>query len=118
MKAICAFLMVVCVMAISIDYGEGAEAVKLPPPVMTGGMPLVEALKVRRTVHRFASRPLDLGQISQLLWGADGTTDPRGLRTSPSAGAAYPLDLYLVVGERGVADLPRGFTTTRWRPRP
>jgi SagB-type dehydrogenase family enzyme len=88
--------------------GQAAEAIKLPPPVKTGGMPLVEALRVRRTVRRFASRPLDLGQISQLLWGADGTSDPRGLRTSPSAGATYPLDLYLVVGERGVADLAAG----------
>ena len=57
---------------------------------------------------RFASRALDLGQISQLLWSGDGTSDPRGLRTSPSAGATYPLDLYLVVGERGVTDLPAG----------
>jgi SagB-type dehydrogenase family enzyme len=88
--------------------GRGAEAIKLPAPVKTGGMPLVEALQVRRTVRHFASRPLDLGQISQLLWGAGGTTDPRGLRTSPSAGATYPLDLYLVVGERGVADLAPG----------
>ena len=88
--------------------GFGAEAVKLPPPVKTGGMPLVEALEVRRTVRRFVSRPLSLGHISQLLWGADGTSDPRGLRTAPSAGATYPLDLYLVVGERGVKDLPAG----------
>ncbi len=70
-------------------------------------MSLAHALEVRRTVRRFASRPLDLAQISQLLWSADGTSDPRGLRTSPSAGATYPLDLYLVVGERGVADLAR-----------
>ncbi len=88
--------------------GFGAAAIKLPPPVKTGGMPLVEALEVRRTVRHFASRSLDLGRISQLLWGADGTSDPRGLRTAPSAGATYPLDLYLVVGERGVKDLPAG----------
>ena len=88
--------------------GFGAEVIKLPPPVKTGGMSLAEALEVRRTVRRFASRPLDLGRISQLLWGAGGLSDPRGLRTSPSAGATYPLDLYLVVGERGVKDLPAG----------
>ena len=98
--------------------GQAAEAIKLPPPVMTGGMPLVEALEVRRTVRRFASRPLDLGQISQLLWGADGTTDPRGLRTSPSAGAATPWTSTWWWGSGGWPILPRGFTTTRWRPRP
>jgi len=88
--------------------GSGAEAIKLPPPVKTGGLPLAEALEVRRTVRRFASRPLDLAQVSQLLWGADGMTDPRGLRTSPSAGATYPLDLYLVAGVRGVDNLSPG----------
>ena len=102
------FVVVLGIMLLQPPGGQGAEAVKLPPPVKTGGMPLAEALNVRRTVRHFASRPLDLGQISQLLWEADGTSDPRGLRTSPSAGATYPLDLYLVVGERGVADLAAG----------
>jgi SagB-type dehydrogenase family enzyme len=88
--------------------GLGAEAIKLPPPMKQGGMSLAEALTVRRTVRSFASRPLDLAQISQLLWSGDGPTDPPGRRTSPSAGATYPLDLYLVVGERGVADLAAG----------
>ena len=100
--------MVLGITLFSPSGGQGAEAIKLPPPIKHGGMSLAEALEVRRTVRRFASRPLDLAQISQLLWGADGTSDPRGLRTSPSAGATYPLDLYLVVGERGVKDLPAG----------
>ena len=85
-----------------------AEVIKLPAPARQGGMPLAEALEQRRTVRHFASRPLTLQQISQLLWGADGESDPRGLRTAPSAGATYPLELYLAVGERGVADLKPG----------
>jgi SagB-type dehydrogenase family enzyme len=88
--------------------GLAGEAIKLPPPATKGGMPLAEALQSRRTVRHFANRPVSLGQISQLLWEADGLSDPRGLRTSPSAGATYPLDLYLVVGERGVTNLPAG----------
>ena len=71
-------------------------------------MSVEEALKARRTVREFAARGLDLQQVSQLLWGADGLSDPRGLRTAASAGATYPLEIYLVVGERGVADLPAG----------
>ena len=86
----------------------GAELVKLPPPSYKGTMSVEEALKVRRTVRQFASRGLDLKQISQLLWGADGLSDPRGLRTAASAGATYPLEIYLVVGEHGVMDLPAG----------
>lgn len=88
--------------------GVGAELVKLPQPSHQGTMSVEEALKVRRTVRQFASRSLDLKQVSQLLWGADGLSDPRGYRTAASAGATYPLEIYLVVGERGVADLPAG----------
>ena len=88
--------------------GLGAEVVKLPPPSYKGAMSVEEALKARRTVRQFAARSLDLRQVSQLLWGADGLSDPRGHRTAASAGATYPLEIYLVVGERGVADLPAG----------
>jgi SagB-type dehydrogenase family enzyme len=88
--------------------GLGAEVVKLPLAAHQGAMSVEEALKARRTVREFAARGLDLKQVSQLLWGADGLSDPRGLRTAASAGATYPLEIYLVVGERGVADLPAG----------
>ncbi|MCX5892784.1 MAG: SagB/ThcOx family dehydrogenase [Deltaproteobacteria bacterium] len=88
--------------------GLGAEVVKLPPPAHKGAMSVEEALKARRTVREFAARGLDLQQVSQLLWGADGLSDPRGHRTAASAGATYPLEIYLVAGEHGVADLPAG----------
>jgi SagB-type dehydrogenase family enzyme len=101
-------IMVMGIMLFHCSGGQGAEVIKLPPPARKGGMGLAEALEARRTVRHFAARPLDLPQVSQLLWGADGISDPRGLRTSPSAGATYPLDLYLVVGERGVMNLPAG----------
>jgi SagB-type dehydrogenase family enzyme len=107
----CSFWSLIMVMGILMVVQSGglaAEAIKLPQPNTTGGMALAEALKNRRTVRHFASRSLDLVQISQLLWEGDGASDTRGLRTSPSAGATYPLDLYLVVGERGVTDLPAG----------
>jgi SagB-type dehydrogenase family enzyme len=101
-------IMALGIMLFNQSGGQAAAVIKLPPPVKKGGMPLAEALEIRRTVRRFAARPLDLAQVSQILWGADGVNDRRGLRTSPSAGATYPLDLYLVVGERGVLDLAAG----------
>jgi SagB-type dehydrogenase family enzyme len=102
------FVIALGILLVDPAGGQGAEAVKLPPPAKTGGMPLAKALEVRRTVRRFAVRPLDLRQVAQLLWSADGVSDLRGLRTSPSAGGTYPLDLYLVVGEKGAQDLPAG----------
>jgi SagB-type dehydrogenase family enzyme len=83
--------------------------IQLPSPAFTGRMSLEEALNCRRTVRSFASRPLSLGQLSQLCWATYGVTDPRsGARTAPSAGALYPLDCYLAVGEKGVEGLEAG----------
>lgn len=100
--------MVMGIVMVFPSGGVAEETIKLPPPATKGGMALTEALHLRRTVRHFATRPLDLAQLSQLLWEADGLSDPQGHRTSPSAGATYPLDLYVVVGERGVTNLPDG----------
>jgi SagB-type dehydrogenase family enzyme len=48
-------------------------------------------------VRTYSDDPLTLSEAGQLLWAAQGITDPNGLRTAPSAGALYPLELYLVV---------------------
>ena len=85
-----------------------ADLVKLPPPALKGSISVEEALQARRTVRRFASRSLDLQQVSQLLWATQGISDPRGLRTAPSAGATYPLEIYLIAGDRGVTGLAPG----------
>ncbi len=72
-------------------------------------MSVEEAIAKRRSVREYASDPITLVELSQLLWAAQGVTDARNrLRASPSAGALYPLELYIVVRERGVADLPAG----------
>jgi len=57
-------------------------------------------------VREYSRNPLTLDEVSRLLWAAQGVTGPRGQRTAPSAGALYPLQVYLVVGD--VARLERG----------
>ncbi len=59
-------------------------------------MTLTQALVRRRSVRRYGPQPLALGDLSQLLWAAQGTTASGGRRTAPSAGALYPLELHLV----------------------
>jgi len=108
MKTIRSTLMALLILLTSAALGQGKDVVKLPAPAHKGTLSVEEALQRRRTVRHFASRSLTLNQVSQLLWGADGVSDPRGFRTAPSAGATYPLELYLVVGERGVEDLAPG----------
>lgn len=61
-------------------------------------MSLEAALAARRSVREFSSEPLTLTEVSQLLWAAQGLNRGDGGRTTPSAGALYPLELYVVVG--------------------
>lgn len=69
--------------------------IALPAPVDTAGVTLMHALRHRRSVREFGARPLSLMELSRLLWAAQGVTGPGGQRTAPSAGALYPLELYL-----------------------
>ena len=83
-----------------------SKVVKLPRPSDDGGMSLGAALRLRRSVRDFVDTPLSLADVSQLLWAAQGITDTENSRTAPSAGALYPLEVYMAVG--CVAELPSG----------
>ena len=88
-----------------------AAEIALPSPSYKGTISVEEALKARRTHRSFQSRPLTLKQFSQILWGAYGVTAQKYgsfLKTAPSAGALYPLDIYGVVGQGGVETLAPG----------
>lgn len=73
--------------------------IALPLPDTAGGALAVEsALQARRSTRDFIPHRLSPGAVGQLLWAAQGISDPTGLRTVPSAGALYPLEVYVVLG--------------------
>lgn len=74
-----------------------AGKIKLPEPVTDSDTPVEEALLNRRSVREYRNESLSLQDISQLLWAAQGMTG-RSFRTVPSAGALYPLEVYLAAG--------------------
>lgn len=76
-----------------------ATRLRLPEPRYESEVSVEEALLKRRSAREYARGSLTLQEVSQLLWAAQGITDPQGLRTAPSAGALYPLEVYLIVGE-------------------
>jgi SagB-type dehydrogenase family enzyme len=84
----------------------GVEVIKLPAPDRDGSVPLETTLQNRRSVRFFQEAPLSLPAVSQLLWAAQGITDLRGFRTAPSAGALYPLEIYIVAHD--VSGLKKG----------
>jgi SagB-type dehydrogenase family enzyme len=80
------------------------EVVKLPRPVKKSGYSVEEAITSRRSRRSYTNEPISLNHISQLCWAAQGITETStGLRAAPSAGALYPLDLFLVIGSSDLA---------------
>jgi SagB-type dehydrogenase family enzyme len=89
-----------------------AIVIKLPKPREDGKTSVESALRHRRATREFRNTPLTLAEVSQLLWAAQGITSPDGKRTAPSAGALYPLEVFVVAGS--VESLPAG--VYRYRP--
>jgi len=82
---------------------------QLPDPKLDGDVSLEMTIHQRRTVRSFHSKALTLKQLSQLLWAAQGITEPGGFkRAAPSAGALYPMDIYGAVGEECIEGLNPG----------
>jgi len=82
------------------------RTITLPEPRQDGEMSVEAALLQRHSVREYSSDPVTLAELSQLLWAAQGITHSRDMRTAPSAGALYPLELYVVAGR--VDGLERG----------
>jgi SagB-type dehydrogenase family enzyme len=77
------------------------ETVALPAPRRKGAMSVEECIAARRSRRAYASDPVTLAELGQLLWAAQGITGPEGQRTAPSAGALYPLELYVSASRVG-----------------
>jgi SagB-type dehydrogenase family enzyme len=77
---------------------EIGERIKLPEPRYESETSVEEALLQRRSIRAYSGENLTIEEVSQLLWAAQGITASWGGRTAPSAGALYPLELYVVVG--------------------
>jgi SagB-type dehydrogenase family enzyme len=81
----------------------------LPSPQLTGTMSVETAIQNRRSVRHYTSQGINLTDVSQILWSAQGITDNQSnLRAAPSAGQVYPLEMYVVVGNKTVTGLSPG----------
>ena len=73
-----------------------ADAITLPPPVRTGGMPVADALAARRSVRDYDPRDLTTDELSSLLWAAVGVNRPDGRRTAPTGLNVQDIDVYVM----------------------
>lgn len=92
---------------------DSQKITRLPEPRLDGPYAVERALLNRRSIRAFKKESLSLAELSQLAWSAQGVSSPRGHRTAPSAGALYPLEVYIFAG--GVTGLEAG--VYRYAPR-
>ena len=83
------------------SHCSAQEPIRLPKPDTTGGKPLMQTLKERKTSRSFAKEKLSPQILSNLLWAAFGINRPDGHRTAPSAMNWQEMDIYVVM-EDGV----------------
>jgi SagB-type dehydrogenase family enzyme len=75
------------------------EIINLPAPKTEGGMPLMQALKERKSDREFSSQKLSPEILSNLLWAACGINRPDGHRTAPSARNLQDIEVYVAMSE-------------------
>lgn len=76
-----------------------AKTVRLERPRTSGGPAIWKTIKNRRSRRDYGAKPMKRSELSQLLWATQGITGKLGefkLRSSPSAGALYPIETYVV----------------------
>lgn len=99
MRIFLGVLLTLGVIAIACPQQEppACRVIDLPEPGTTGALSVEAAIEQRRSVRQFTDETLTLAQVGQLAWAAQGITDrSREFRAAPSAGALYPIELYLV----------------------
>ena len=87
------------------EIGEGLLENKymLPFPKFTSGVIVEEAMAWRRSRREYKDGPITIEHLSKLLWAAQGINElGYRFRTTPSAGATYPLEVYVVISNNGV----------------
>ena len=110
-KLVIIFLVIIFIGVSSAYYFSGSNTtttsntrqvigtVSLPAPQLTGNLSVEAAIQNRRSVREYANESVTLGNVSQILWSAQGITNTQyQLRAAPSAGQVYPLEIYVIAG--------------------
>ncbi|MHA1104112.1 MAG: SagB/ThcOx family dehydrogenase [Promethearchaeota archaeon] len=81
-------------------YANPVRIINLPAPKIDENLPFWNIIKNRQSLRKFSREPLDLEQVSLLLFGISGITRnyPQfAFRTVPSAGGLFPIETYAVI---------------------
>lgn len=102
-------LLLTFILSLSVETrGETMKTLEMSRPKTKGAISVEEAIHKRRSVRAFITKEITMDDISQLLWACQGITGSGDRRASPSAGALYPLEIYLVKNDGLYHYIPRG----------
>jgi SagB-type dehydrogenase family enzyme len=73
--------------------------IKLSKPILEGNKSLEECIYERESVRKYSEKLIEIEKRSQVLWAAQGKKGQK--RTVPSAGATYPLEIYVTLKDKG-----------------
>jgi SagB-type dehydrogenase family enzyme len=93
----------------SFNNIQAMDIIKLPEPKDKKVVYLDELLNKRYSIRTFKQKPISIDDLSYILWCSYGFKKDGG-RVVPSAGALYPLDIYIIAGsiegERNMGIIP------------
>ena len=92
-------LIAVLLVPVGLITAQELKPVALPTPQTSGGRPLMQVLKERKSVRDFGPQPLSRQTISNLLWAAWGVNREDGRRTALSASNRQEIDVYVVMAD-------------------
>jgi SagB-type dehydrogenase family enzyme len=73
--------------------------INLPNPILRGEKSIEECIYERESVRNYREKEIEIEKISQILWATQGKKGEK--RTVPSAGATYPLEIYVTLRNKG-----------------
>jgi len=90
-----------------MDVAEPGQ-IYLPSPSQSSNVSLEEAIARRRSIRNSRPEAISELELSQLLWAAQGILDSTYRRAAPSAGATYPLEIFIACGQNGITNIDEG----------
>ena len=84
---------------ITTNIMQAQETISLMKPNLDGGASIMQSLAKRSSIRDFDTTPLTIGDLSNLLWAANGINREDGKRTAPSAYNAQDIEIFVFLKE-------------------
>ncbi|MFC1512159.1 SagB/ThcOx family dehydrogenase [Candidatus Latescibacterota bacterium] len=89
----------ITLLLVPVAISQDLKLITLPEPQTDIGMPLMQALQLRKSIREYSTKELPPQELSNLLWAGWGINRPDGHRTAPSTSNMQEIDVFVVLEE-------------------